>query len=95
MAKSNRDKVEAPKIEELISKLNEIQSGLKQNLLDFHQKISALDSEPKLLTSLEGFRRDAESKASRLEAEVKQLREQLEAVKEILGLNTKKSPVEY
>ncbi len=93
MTNSDRTKVEAPKLEELIGKLKEIQLELQRNLSILHQAIETLDSRPELLNSLELFEKDAESRASNLEAEVKQLREQLEIIKEILGLNTKKPPV--
>jgi hypothetical protein len=52
--------------------------------------LGTLDSEPELLTSLQKAKRDAEAKASSLEAEVKQLREELKAVKDLLGYNTEK-----
>ncbi len=95
MANSDMMKTEAPKLEELITELKEIQTGFQRNLSILHQTIETLDSKPELLNGLELFEKDAESRASNLEAEVKQLREQLEIIKEILGLNTKKSPVEY
>ncbi len=95
MANSEGTKVEAPKLEELIFKLKEIRLGLQQNLAILHQTIQALDSKPELLNGLELFEKDAESRANNLEEEVKQLREQLEAIREILGLSTKKPPVEY
>ena len=95
MVDSNRAKAESPKLEESIVKLKEILLGLQRNLSILHQTIENIESRPELLDNLELFEKDAESRASNLEAEVKQLREQLEIVKEILGLNTKKSPVEY
>ncbi len=39
MTKSNKKTSEAPKIKELIGKLEEIQLGLKQNLADLQQKL--------------------------------------------------------
>jgi hypothetical protein len=95
MINSDRTKLEAPKLEELIGKLEEIQLGLQRNLSILHQTIETLDSSPELFNSLGLFEKDAESRASNLEAEVKQLREQLKIIKEILGLNTKKPIVEY
>ncbi|HUK85551.1 MAG TPA: hypothetical protein VLU95_06800 [Candidatus Acidoferrum sp.] len=95
MVDSNRAKAESPKLEESIVKLKEILLGLQRNLSILHQTIENIESRPELLDNLELFEKDAESRASNLEAEVKQLREQLEIVKEILGLNTKKTPVEY
>ena len=49
-----------------------------------------LDSEPELLISLENAKKDAESRASDLEVEVKQLREELKTVKDLLDLNMEK-----
>ena len=94
MTNSDRTKTEAPKLEESIGKLMEIQLGLQRNLSLLHQTIKALDSRPELFNTLELFEKDAESQASNLEAEVKQLREQLENIRDILGLDTKKPPVE-
>ncbi|MGA3061232.1 MAG: hypothetical protein ABSD92_12815 [Candidatus Bathyarchaeia archaeon] len=90
MAKFNKKTEEAPKIEELIGKLKEIQLGLKQNLADLQQKLKTIYSEPELFTILASAQKDAESKASDLEAEVKQLREELEAIKDLLDLNMEK-----
>ena len=87
MTKSDKKTSEAPKIKELIGKLEEIQLGLKLNLADLQQKLETLDSEPEFLISLENAKKDAESRASDLEAEVKQLREELKAVKDLLGLH--------
>jgi predicted nucleic acid-binding Zn-ribbon protein len=64
--------------------------GLKHNLANLQQKLAALYSEPELLTSLENAKRDAESRANSLEAEVEQLREELKAIKDLLGSNMEK-----
>ena len=56
-------------------------------MVDLQQKIEAFDSEPELLISLENAKKEAELRASDLEAEAKQLREELKAVKDLLGLN--------
>jgi hypothetical protein len=57
MTKSSKKTSEAPKREELIGKLKEIQLGLRQNLADLQQKLETLDSEPELLISLEILKR--------------------------------------
>ena len=85
MVNSGRAKLEASTLDELIVKLTEIHSGLRQNLADLHQKLEVMDSEPGLLNSIEVLKKDAESHASRLEIEVKQLHEEINAIKEILG----------
>jgi hypothetical protein len=63
---------------------------LNRILLDLHEKIESLNAKPDLLSNLENFKKDAESKANNLEIEVKQLRELLSALKELLGLNANK-----
>jgi len=77
-------------MEELVGRLREIQSGLKHNLADLQQKLALLDSEPELVTSLENAKRDAELRANNLEAEVKRLRKDIKAVKDLLGSNIEK-----
>jgi len=59
-------------------------------LANLQQKLAILDSEPALLTSLENAERYAESRANDLEAEVNQLREELKAIKDLLGSNVEK-----
>jgi predicted nucleic acid-binding Zn-ribbon protein len=88
--KPNRETAQSPKIEELVGKLKEIQSGLKHNLADLQQKLAAIDSEPELFSSLLNARRDAESRANNLEAEIKRLREELKAIKDLLGSSIEK-----
>ena len=91
MIKSGEKAAEEPKMEELICRLREIQVGLRNNLADLHQKLAAFDSQPEILASLENARLDAEARASSLEAEIKQLREELEAIKEMLGPDVEKN----
>ena len=75
---------------ELVCKLREIQVGLRCTLADLQQKLGAFDSEPELLSNIDNVRNDAEARASGLEAEVKQLREELKALKDFLKLNEEK-----
>jgi uncharacterized coiled-coil DUF342 family protein len=95
LADSDATKEEFLKLQELISSVKEILIGLQLNLSLLHQTIRTLESKPELLNNLEIFEKDAEYRASKLEGEVKELREQLEIIKDILGLNTKNPPVEY
>jgi hypothetical protein len=81
---------EKPKMQALIVKLEEIQLGFRQNLSNLHQTLELLDSRPELQNSLERFRKDAQTRASELEAEVKRLREDLKFIRELLGLNLDK-----
>ena len=92
MAKSDRAKLDAPKIEELVVKLKQIQSELSQNLSDLHQKIETLDAESELSSNRqERVKQNAEFRAITLESEVKQLLEQIKAIRELLGLNTERN----
>jgi len=72
---------------ELVCKLREIQVELKQSLSDLQMKLEPFYSEPDLLTNLDGTKRNAEARASSLESEVKQLREELKAIRDLLGSN--------
>lgn len=90
MANSNGKMAQKPKMEELIFRLKEIQVGLKNSLAELQEKLAAYDSQPEILVSLETAKRDAEVKASSLEAEVKLLREELKAIRDMLGLGAEK-----
>jgi hypothetical protein len=46
-----------------------------------------IESKPELQSSIENLKKDAESRASSLEAEVKRLREDLTSIRALLGLN--------
>lgn len=88
MTKSNRKVAEQqPKMAELVCQLREIQIGLKNNLADLQQKLFTFDSEAENLDDLQNAKRAAEAKASNLEAEVKILRDELKAIKDLLGFN--------
>ena len=89
MTKSSKKVVQAPKMEELICRLREIQVGLKSSLADLQQKLASFDSEPDV-QRLENAKRDAEAKASSLEEEVKRLREELRDAKDFLGSDLEK-----
>ena len=81
---------EKPKFQELVDKLKEIQLGFRQNLSNLHQKLELLDSRTDLQNNLDILRKDAQTRVSDLEVEVKRLREDLESVRELLGLNLDK-----
>jgi LPS O-antigen subunit length determinant protein (WzzB/FepE family) len=74
-------------IEETIARLKEIQAGLKEALLNLHEKIGLLSSEPHFQDGIDDLKRDAEIRVSDLESEIKQLRNDLKTIKEILGLD--------
>ena len=79
-----------PKTKEQIKRLKEIQLELRRNLAELQLKLEIFDSEPDFLISLESAKKDAELKANDLEAEVKRLREELKAIKDLLGTNIEK-----
>jgi predicted nucleic acid-binding Zn-ribbon protein len=74
-------------IEDQITKLKEIQSGLRQNLSHLRCEIERLESKPELQSSIENLRKDSEIRAIALETEVKRLREDLRSIRAVLGLN--------
>jgi LPS O-antigen subunit length determinant protein (WzzB/FepE family) len=77
-------------IEKATARLRQIRSGLEQATARLREKIEIISSEPELQISLENLKRDTETRASSLEAEVKRLREDLKAVRELLGDNSEK-----
>jgi cell shape-determining protein MreC len=79
--------IERPKMQELIDKLEEIQLGFRQNLNSLHQKLELLDSRHDLQNSLESLRKNALTRVSDLEVEVKRLRDDLKSIRELLGLD--------
>ncbi len=79
-------------IEEIISRLKEINAGLKQAVFNLHDKIELFSSEPQFQDGLEDLKRDVETKANLLESEVKSLRNDLKTIKDLLGSNLKEKP---
>jgi len=75
---------------EVAVRLREIENDLQENLDRLHRQLSIIESKPELLSRLELFRSDMESKAITLEADVKKLRDDVKIIKDLLGLNLKK-----
>jgi hypothetical protein len=84
---ANPENPEKISMQKLLVRLREIETGFRLNLANLRQNLATLDLRPELY---ENLKTDAEVRAGNLEAEVKQLRNELEAVKELLGLNGKK-----
>ncbi len=73
-----------------VSKLEQIRDELREVNANLHDQIESIESD-----SLQKLRFAAEVKASSLEVEVQQLREELKVIKEFLGTNLeKKKPKE-
>lgn len=72
------------------ARLREIEDALRINLENLHRQLLVIESKPELLSRLELFRGDIETKAVTLEDDVKKLRDELKTIKDLLGLNLKK-----
>jgi hypothetical protein len=73
--------------EELVCKLKEIQLGLKQTLANLREELKKIDRQREFFGNLEILKEDAEEHANELESEVQKLREDLESVRDLLGVN--------
>ncbi len=77
---------EAPKFQDLVEKVKNIQTGLIQTKTTLHDRISSLQKERgSLMLELGDLEKDAESRADALEDEICQLREEIKSLKELLG----------
>lgn len=75
----------------LVERINSIRKGLTQTLKALRVKIGTLETERGLLlTEVEELKRVAELRASALEAENSQLREEIKAFRELLGPSANK-----
>ena len=78
-------------MKESIVKLEEILLDLRLNLCALHQKIEIIDSKAELQSSIKKYKKDFETRANELEAEVKLLREELKTIRNFLGLKLQNS----
>lgn len=92
MAKFGSKPQEKLTAEETITRLKEIHTGLKQAVLNLHEKIELFSSEPQFQDGIEDLKRDVETRANILESEVKRLRIDLKTLKDLLGSNLKEKP---
>lgn len=74
-----------PTITEVIAKLHEIQQGLETLRDDLHSNIEALGEDPDFQDRMQNLQQDAEQRASSLEKEVKRLRSDVKAIRDLLG----------
>lgn len=72
------------------TRLKEIEEDFEENLENLHKQLLVIESKPELLKRLELFRSDMEIKASTLEVDIKKLRDDVNTIKDLLGLNLKK-----
>jgi hypothetical protein len=84
------DEKDKSTIERDIARLEEIQLGFRRNLSNLHQIIGMLESEPEWRGDTADLKQDVESRARFLEDEVEQLREDLQTIRNLLGLNLEK-----
>lgn len=70
----------------MVEQLKGVEEGLMKLLRELRKKIEALENErASLLAEVENLKKTAEAKASKLENEVNHLREEVKALKELLG----------
>jgi DNA repair exonuclease SbcCD ATPase subunit len=70
----------------LVEKINSIREGLTQTLNSLRVKIKTLETERShLLAEVKELKQAAELRASALEAEITQLREEIKSMREVLG----------
>jgi hypothetical protein len=91
MVNSDEKTSDFPKVEASIAELGEILLSLKKNLCNLHQKIEIIDSMPELLGSIKNYKNYIGTRANKLEAEVKWLREELKAIRDLLGIKLQNS----
>jgi hypothetical protein len=91
MDESDSSTVCKPELEKSVTKLEEILLGFRVNLSDLHQKIELFESKPELQNSIEYLKKDADARVRGLEAEVEELRKNLNAIKIFLGLNSEET----
>lgn len=72
-------------VAEAIAKLREIRQGLETLRDDLHSNIEALGEDPDFQDRMLDLQRDADERASSLEKEVKRLRSDVKAIKDLLG----------
>jgi hypothetical protein len=77
-------------VPEAIAKLRMIQQGLSALVSCLHANIEALEEDPDVQDSLLDLQRDAKMRACSLEEEVKRLRGDVKAVKDLLGAEPEK-----
>ena len=83
------DAPERTDFDQLVARLRSVENGLRASLQSLYEKTSIFYSENEVLGGLDSFKVDAESRATDLETEVSELREELRAIRDFLGLDKK------
>ena len=77
---------ETKNVKNLVEKVKEIREGLTQTLRVLREKINTLETErATLLVDIEQLKKVAESRANALEVKVKQLRDEIKSLRDLLG----------
>lgn len=83
---SQAKSAESKNVKVLVERIKEIREGLKQTLRVLREKINRLETErASLLVDIEKLKKVAEARANALEVDVKELREELRSLRELLG----------
>jgi hypothetical protein len=77
---------------EVIAKLHEIRQGLETLRDELHSNIEALGEDPDFQDRMLDLQRDAEERASSLEREVRRLRSDLKAARDLFGEDSEEKP---
>jgi len=78
---------ETKNVKNLVEKIKEIREGLTQTLRTLREKINTLETErASLLLEIDTLKKVAGSRANALEVEVKQLREEIKSLRELLDV---------
>ncbi len=73
-------------LNQIVNEVKEIHEGLKKSLANLRDRISLLETDrADLLLEIERLKNLAESRAGTLEIEIGQLRQEINALKDILG----------
>jgi len=88
---SQAKSAESNNVKVLVERIKEIRERLKQTLRGLREKINRLETErASLLMEIEKLKKVAEARANALEVDVKELREELRSLRELLGVSEKR-----
>ena len=85
---SQAKSTELNNVKVLVERIKDIREGLKRTLRGLRGKINRLETErASLLVDIEELKKVAEARANALEVDVKELREELRSLRELLGVS--------